>query len=46
MRTKGYYYEKAHWSVSKKYPWEFIIRGDMTDDQIRAIIEAELKKYI
>lgn len=46
MRTKGYYYEKAHWIASKKYPWEFSIKGGMTDDQIRNIIETELKKYI
>lgn len=41
-----YSYEKAHWLASKKYPWEFSIKGGMTDDQIRNIIETELKKYI
>jgi len=46
MDKHGYSYDVAHLLANKKYPWEFIIRGDMTDDQIRAIIEAELKNYI
>ena len=46
MKSTGYYYEKAHWLASKKYPWEFAIKGGMTNDQIRVIIETELEKYI
>ena len=46
MKSTGYYYERAHWIASKKYPWEFTKKGGMTDDQIRAIIETELEKYI
>lgn len=46
MDKHGYSYDVAHLLTNKKYPWEYKKRGGMSDDQIRAIIEAELKNYI
>ena len=46
MKKYGYIYEKAHLLASKKYPWSFKLKGDMTDDSIQALIDELLKFYL
>ena len=46
MKKYGYIYEKAHLLASKKYPWNFKLKGDMTDDSIQALIDELLKFYL
>ena len=46
MKKYGYIYEKAHLLASKKYPWSFKLKGDMTDDSIQAFIDELLKFYL
>lgn len=46
MNKKGYNYEKAHWLANYRYPWQFIIKGGFTDEQIREIVKNKLKDLL
>lgn len=46
MNKKGYNYEKAHWLANYRYPWQFIIKGGFTDEQVREIVKNQLKDLL
>ena len=39
MENLGYSYDKAHLLANIKYPWEYKVKYDWTDDKIQKTVE-------